>query len=113
VPFASQPRAEPVTRRDKRRLVVAGALLIALFIAAGVWAAVRPGAYGSSRAGCVTVTLPGTMGGGLLHQCGSGAVAMCKRAFAGTDKISQLTRPQCRLAGLSPAPGAGRPAASP
>jgi hypothetical protein len=25
---------------------------------------------------------------------------MCKRAFAGHDKVSLLTRPQCRLAGL-------------
>jgi hypothetical protein len=28
---------------------------------------------------------------------------MCKAAFAHDDKLSLLTRPQCRLAGLGPA----------
>jgi hypothetical protein len=113
VPFATQPRAEPVTRRDKRRLAVAGALLIVVLAAVGIWAAVRPGAYGSSRAGCVTVTVPSTTGGALLHQCGSGAKAMCERAFARTDKVSLLTRPQCRLAGLAPSPAGGTPGSGP
>jgi hypothetical protein len=31
-------------------------------------------------------------------------VAMCQAAFTHQDQLSLLTRPQCRLAGLGPAP---------
>jgi len=92
-----------MTGREKRVLAIGAVVLVLVLAAVGIWSAVRPGSYGSSRDGCVTVTLPSTTGGALIHQCGSGARAMCKRAFAGTDKISMLTRPQCRLAGLAPA----------
>ncbi len=102
MPFPTQPPAEPVTKRDKRRLAVAGAVLVVVLATVAIWAAVRPGEYGSSRAGCVTVTLPSSTGGALIHECGQSARALCQRAFAGTDKMSLLTRPQCRLAGLAP-----------
>ena len=77
--------------------------MLLVIAATAVWAAFRPGSYGSSRDGCITVSLPSTTGGAVLHQCGSDARASCKLAFTGTDKISRLTRPQCRLAGLAPA----------
>ena len=98
-----QPKAEPLTRRDKRGIAIVAALLLAGFAAVGIWAAVRPGGYGQSRDGCVTVTTPSSTGGGLLHACGASARAMCHSAFTHTDQISLLTRPQCRLAGISPA----------
>jgi len=110
MPFASQPAAEQATASDKRRIALVAAVLVVVLAGVGIWAAVRPGSYGSSRDGCVTVTLPSTTGGALIHQCGSGARALCKRAFASTDKISMLTRPQCRLAGLGPARTASRQA---
>ena len=78
------------------------AALVAVLVAVGIWAALRPGAYGSSGNGCVTVTLPSSTGGALIHQCGNAAKAMCRHAFAAGDRISLLTRPQCRLAGLEP-----------
>ncbi|HXB46171.1 MAG TPA: hypothetical protein VNW50_00310 [Streptosporangiaceae bacterium] len=103
MPFASQPAAEQATSRDKRRIVaVVGAILL-LLAAVAVWAAVRPGTYGSSKDGCITVTMPSSTGGALIHQCGAGARSLCKRAYTGTDKESMLTRPQCRLAGITPA----------
>jgi hypothetical protein len=102
MPFASQPPAEQMTRRDRHLLVVAGAVLLAVLAAIGIWAAARPGSYGSSRNGCVTVTLPSTTGGALIHECGAAARTMCQRAFSERDKVSLLTRPQCRLAGLAP-----------
>jgi hypothetical protein len=102
MPFATQPRAEQATPRDRRRIALAGVALLAVIAAVAIWAAVRPGAYGASRNGCITVTLPSSTGGALIHQCGAAAKAMCKRAFAADDKVSQLTRPQCRLAGLAP-----------
>jgi len=103
MPFSTTPPAEPVTRRDKRMMAAIGAVLVAVLAGVGIWAAVRPGSYGASRDGCVTVTLPSSTGGALIHQCGGEARALCRHAFASTDKVSMLTRPQCRLAGLGPA----------
>jgi len=93
------PPAQPV-RGDKRRLAVIG--LAAALVLAGVaaWSAVRPGSYGQSRAGCVTVTIPSSTGGALLHQCGTRAQHMCRSAFGRRDRLSLLIRPSCRSAGL-------------
>jgi len=102
MPFASQPPAEPVTVRDKRRILLVCGLVAAVLVAVGIWAAVRPGAYGSSGNGCVTVSMPSSTGGALLHECGQAAKTMCQRAFGASDKVSLLTRPQCRLAGIAP-----------
>jgi hypothetical protein len=103
MPFAATPRAEPVTSHDRRRIAVVGAAIVLVVAAVAIWAAVRPGSYDGSRAGCVTVTMPSSTGGALIHECGPAARLLCKRAFAATDRISLLTRPQCRLAGLAPA----------
>lgn len=100
MPFASIPAAEPVTHRDKRKMVITGVIVLAIFAGVGIWAAVRPGAYGASRHGCITVTVPSSTGAGLLHGCGSKARALCRTAYLGDDKIAQLTRQQCRLAGI-------------
>ena len=102
MPFASMPPAEQVTRRDKRKIAAVVAAILLVLAAVAVWASVRPGSYGSSKDGCITVTIPSSTGGGLLHQCGQAARTTCQRAFTGTDRISVLTRPQCRLAGIAP-----------
>jgi len=102
MPFATQPRAEQATPRDKRRILIVVAAIVAVLVGVGIWAAVRPGAYGSSGNGCVTVTMPSSTGGALIHECGAAARTMCRHAFAAGDKVSMLTRPQCRLAGLAP-----------
>ena len=106
MPFASQPAAEQATSRDKRRIAAVVAAILLLLAAVAVWAAIRPGTYGSSKNGCITVTMPSSTGGALIHQCGASARSLCKRAYAGTDKESMLTRPQCRLAGITPAQAA-------
>ena len=98
-----QPRPESLTRRDKRGIALVGALVVAGLVGLGIWAAVHPGGYGQSRHGCVTVSAASSTGGALLHACGAKAVAMCQAAFTHQDKLSLLTRPQCRLAGLGPA----------
>jgi hypothetical protein len=99
-----QARPEALTRRDKRGLAIVGGLVLAVSALVGIWTVVRPGEYGPSRHGCVTVTAASSTGGALVHACGSGAEAMCRAAFTHDDKLSLLTRPQCRLAGLGPAP---------
>ncbi len=101
--------AEPLTRRDKAGMAIVGILVLAAFGAVGIWAVVRPGSYGRSHDGCVTVSAASSTGGALIHECGPGAVTLCRSAFAHSDKLSLLTRPQCRLAGLGPAPAPGRP----
>jgi hypothetical protein len=93
---------ESLTRRQKRVFATVGAALVVLLGGVGVWAATDPGSYGRSGNGCVNVTVPSTTGGGILHECGAAAQALCERAFAHHDKISLLARPQCRLAGYSP-----------
>jgi hypothetical protein len=103
MPFASMPAAEQATSRDKRKIAAVVAAIALVLAAIAVWAAVRPGTYGSSKDGCITVTMPSSTGGALIHQCGASARALCKRAYTGTGKQAALTRPQCRLAGITPA----------
>ncbi|MGO8883747.1 MAG: hypothetical protein ACLQI7_08585 [Streptosporangiaceae bacterium] len=98
-----------MTGRDKRVMAVVGIFIVAVLGGVGIWAAVRPGSYGASRDGCITVTEPSSTGGGLMHQCGSQARATCRDAFANASRLSLLTRPQCRLAGLAPASPAAAP----
>jgi hypothetical protein len=102
MPFARMPVAEQATGRDKRRIAAVVAAIGLILAAVAVWAAVRPGSYDGSRDGCITVNLPSSMGGSLMHQCGGAARTSCQRAYVGTDEISRLTRPQCRLAGINP-----------
>ncbi|MGH3303767.1 MAG: hypothetical protein ACRDOK_19230 [Streptosporangiaceae bacterium] len=102
MPFARIPAAEQATRRDKRRIAAVITAIGLVIAAVAIWATVRPGPYDGSRHGCITVNLPSSMGGSLVHQCGSSARATCQRAYAGTDEVSRLTRPQCRLAGINP-----------
>jgi hypothetical protein len=102
MPFASIPAAEKAGARDRRRIIAAVAGIVLVLAAVAVWAAVRPGSYDVSRNGCITVNLPSSMGGSLLHQCGNAAKATCQHAYASADQASALTRPQCRLAGINP-----------
>ena len=111
-PKTQQPKPEALTRRDKRGLAIVGGLVLAVSAGVGIWTAVRPGEYGPSRDGCVTVTGASSTGGALVHACGSSAVAMCQAAFHHDDRLSLLTRPQCRQAGLGPAPASKGPAKS-
>jgi hypothetical protein len=104
MPFASIPPAQPVTRRDRRTMVVIGVIVVAIFAGVGIWATVRPGSYDASGHGCITVNVPSTTGGALLHGCGSRARTMCRQAYAGRGIAVRLTRQQCRVAGISPPP---------
>ena len=93
----------PLSRRQKRFMAAAGALLIAVIAGVSAWALSHPGKYDRSHAGCVTVNLPSSTGGGIEHQCGAAARAMCQDAFTRADGNALATQRQCRLAGISPA----------
>jgi hypothetical protein len=95
------PPPGTVVRGDKRRLAVIVTAVVAVLAAVGIWSAVRPGSYGESRAGCVTVTIPSSTGGGLLHECGASARRLCPNAVTSEDRLALLVRPACRRAGLA------------
>ena len=100
------PRGESLTARQKRVFSIVGGLLIVLVAGLGAWAALSSGSYGRSANGCVNVVEPSSMGGAVLHACGSKAQALCRHAFTHQSRLDLLIRPQCRLAGLAPP---GRP----
>ena len=105
---AEPSQAEKPTGRGRRRgrMAAAGALAVAVVGGVTWWGVSHPGAYGRSHDGCVTVSVPSSTGGALMHGCGASARAMCRTAFAGHDRLALATRPQCRLAGLGPTAGA-------
>jgi hypothetical protein len=93
--------ARALTPRGKRIAYLVVGALVAAGVAIGVWAAVSSDSYATSANGCVSVTVPSTTGGGRLHYCGNQARDFCRNAFASSDAVSLLARPQCDLAGLT------------
>ena len=100
--IASGPVA-PLSPRARLAMLAAAAAIVLGLVGVAVWAALDPGRYASSGDGCVTLTIPSSTGGAVLHACGDQARVMCGAAFAGEDRIALLTRPQCEIAGLAPA----------
>ena len=101
------PPLGPLPRGTRIGLLLSLLAVLLVLVGVAVWAAVDPGRYTSSRDGCVSVTVPSSTGGALLHGCGDQARAMCRAAFAGSDRIALLTRPEGELAGLGPSTGGG------
>jgi hypothetical protein len=96
----TMPQAGTLTPRAKRVLLIAGVLIILALGGLGLWGALASDPYGTSANGCVTVNLPSSMGGSLVHYCGADAKSFCASSYAHNDRISLLARPQCTLAGL-------------
>jgi hypothetical protein len=92
-----------LTRRGKWILFSVLGVVLAAVVALGVWSVVGKDRYGPSANGCVNVTIAGATGGATLHYCGAQARVFCKNAYASSDRISLLARPQCVLAGLTKA----------
>ena len=90
-----------LSRRGKLIVFSLLGVVLAAAIALGIWSAIGPDRYGASANGCVNLTVPSSTGGATLHYCGPQAVALCRSAYASSDKISLLARPQCQLAGLT------------
>jgi hypothetical protein len=100
MPLLAPPPPPLPAHGGTRRLAVIG-LAVALALAAvAAWSAVHPDGFGQSRAGCVTVTIPSSTGGALLHACGARARAMCRGATSRQDRLSLLITPRCKAAGL-------------
>lgn len=93
--------APTFSRRRKQILLTIAGVVVAALIAVGVYSAVSHDQYGSSANGCVNLTTAGSTGGQTLHYCGEQAKSYCRTAYASDDRLSQLARPQCALAGLT------------
>ena len=91
-----------ISARQKRIFAVAAVVVVVLFGGLAAWGATAHDTYGTSAHGCVSVTVPNSTGGAVLHYCGSRAQAFCQASFGSGDPVSLLARPQCTLAGLSP-----------
>ena len=96
-----------LSRRGKRILFTVIGVVVAALIGVGVWSAVGTDKYGPSANGCVNLTIANSTGGATLHYCGSEAKSFCRSAFASSDRLSLLARPQCVLAGLTEAKVSG------
>jgi hypothetical protein len=92
--------AARISARQKRIFAVAAVVVVALFGGLAAWGATAHDTYGTSAHGCVSVTVPNSTGGAVLHYCGSPAQAFCQASFGSRDQVSLLARPQCVLAGL-------------
>jgi hypothetical protein len=99
----TMPRAGRLTARQKRAFGIAAVLVVVLFGGLAAWGAMAHDSYRTSADGCVSVTVPNSTGGAVLHHCGPRAKAFCQASFRNSDQLSLLARPQCRLAGLGPA----------
>src|SRR5882757_694688 len=102
----TMPQAGRLTVRQKRIFGIAAVLVVVFFGGLAAWGATAHDTYGTSAHGCVSVTVPNSTGGAVLHYCGSPAQAFCQASFGSRDQVSLLARPQCVLAGLGvPATG--------
>jgi hypothetical protein len=106
---ADQAAAVSLSRRGKLILFSIIGALVAAGLGIGIWSGVTADRYGesTSASGCVNVTMPGSMGGEMLHNCGKQAVSFCKAAYAGPIQgsfdLARQAQHQCQLAGLTQA----------
>ena len=98
----TNPRAERISPRQKRIFAIAAVVVVVLFGGLAAWGATAHDSYGTSAHGCVSVTVPNSTGGAVLHYCGAQARTFCQASFRSADEVSLRARPQCEQAGLGP-----------
>jgi hypothetical protein len=99
----TNPAGVSLSPRRKRILLVICAVLVAATAAGSIWAALTPDSLASSARGCISVNIAGSIGGELIHECGSDAKSACRSAYAHSDPVSLALRPACEQAGWTPA----------
>jgi hypothetical protein len=85
----------PLSRRDKRLLAAAAGVAVAAVVALGVVYAVQPS--GRSDVGCIVVSLPSTMGGAEVRNCGAAAHTFCRLQ----GKVDATVAAACRQQGFA------------
>ena len=84
---------------SRQRWIVAAVL--AAVIGGSIWAVLGSNAAPVSSAGCVSVVVPSSTGGGVLERCGAAARSWCASELARPDAIAARVEAQCRLAGIA------------
>lgn len=97
----TNPGRAALTPGARRGLVIIGALVVLVAGGLGLWSVLASDSQGTSGHGCVSLTVPSSTGGALIHYCGDQARSFCRDAWTHTDHVSLLARPQCKLAGLA------------
>jgi hypothetical protein len=99
-PYRPRP-PRPLSRGERRLLVLAGLTVLLVAAAAGLWGTLRSSSYsGSGR--CVTFTFASSTGGDTVHRCGAAARAWCDDQFTGHDELAERAQIVCRRAGFGP-----------
>jgi hypothetical protein len=98
------PPRDPLTSGERRAALIVTGVVIGLGAAGAlVWGLTdHSSTYDRSGDGCVTVTFPSTMGGGLEHACGAAALDWCHAVDARRDAHAAAVQAQCRVAGILP-----------
>ena len=98
------PPSGPLTSGERRAaLIVTVVVVAAVLVGALVWGLTgRSSTYDRSGDGCVTVTFPSSMGGGLEHACGVAAHDWCRAVDGQRDAHAVAVAAQCRVAGIRP-----------
>jgi hypothetical protein len=84
-------------------MLIVGAAIVIIAAAGTIWGALQSDSYQTSSHGCISVTIPGSIGGEFVHDCGAAAKATCRAAYANSDPVSLAERPACEQAGWTPA----------
>ena len=94
--------ATPMPPGQKRLMIIICAVILAAGIGGGIYGAVSSDSLQSSSNGCISLNIPGSIGGQMLHECGSQAKATCRFAYAHSDSVSLAERTACEQASIGP-----------
>ena len=79
-------------------MVVAVTTVLAIALAVALFAILR-GGTSEAGPGCISLTVPSTMGGATVHACGATAARWCRSPESRQGAIAREARAQCRRAG--------------
>jgi len=98
------PPTNPLTPGERRAMLIAVAVFVALIAAAVVtWTLTgHSSGYGRSGDSCVNVTIASSMGSAVEHACGAEAHDWCRAVSTQHDAHSKAVQAQCRIAGILP-----------
>lgn len=98
------PPRDPLTSGERRAALIVTGVIAALVLASALawWFTGHSSTYDRSGDGCVTVTFPSSMGGGLEHACGVAAHDWCHAVDGRRDAHAVAVQAQCRVAGIRP-----------
>lgn len=96
----TNPQGGTLTPRAKKTLLLACLFAVIVLGGIGAWGAVASDGFAGSANGCVSFNVASSMGGSIVHHCGSDARSFCQYSYTHSDRISLLARPQCASAGI-------------